>query len=154
MCFKGPIARHCSQCRILVREDPTYQSYCYSMVLTRQCHRQVTREPFEWTKVFKEASAECKAGSKGGSEVSNVKIEPEPVARPLEEISKPPVHAQALDSSEPCRNEKRYRSFSSERKGLSPIHAVCQFFAWDFGLIFAVIAVALLLSAGSASELA
>ena len=152
MCFKGPIAHHCAECRTLIREDPTYQSYCYSMVLTRQCHRQVTREPFEWTKVFKEVCAEC-TDSKGGSELSNVKIEPELVARPLEEISTPPSHAQDSDSAEPP-SEKPDRSYSSECKALSPIHAVCQFFAWDFGLIFAVMAVALLLSAGSASELA
>ncbi|KAK4943140.1 hypothetical protein LTR10_017164 [Elasticomyces elasticus] len=152
MCFKGPIARHCSECRTLIREDPKYQSFCYSMVLTRQCDRQVTREPFEWTKVFNDVCASCKAVGDGKPQATKV----EPVTTSKDNIDKATVQDQSTNSWKPAvKDVEPDRPSFNELKGeIDVIRAICQFFQWDFGLILAVIAIALLLSAGSASELA
>ncbi|KAI1610287.1 hypothetical protein EDD36DRAFT_321287 [Exophiala viscosa] len=154
MCFKGPLTRHCVQCRTLIREDPKYQSYCYSMVLTCQCDRQVTREPFEWTKVFKDVCVQCKAGRDGDSQLVKVKIRP--VVRSQDDVGNPSIQRKSLNPLRPPMTERQPDRYNStEHMGrLSPDRALVQFFAWDSGLIFAVIAIALLLSIGSTSELA
>ncbi|KIV79208.1 hypothetical protein PV11_06779 [Exophiala sideris] len=122
------------------------------MVLTRQCDRQVTREPFEWSKVFNDVCAECKAAGDGKPQATKV----EPVITSKDNVDKLTVQDQSTNSSKPSvKDVEPDRPSFNENKGEGAvIRAICQFFEWDFGLIFAVTAVALLLSAGSASELA
>jgi hypothetical protein len=60
MCFTGPLARHCTHCRTPIRHDQSYQSFCYSMILTGECDQQTIKEPHDWTIVYKDGCADCK----------------------------------------------------------------------------------------------
>lgn len=191
MCFTGPIARHCSQCRSLIREDPTYRSYCYSMVLTRQCNRQVVKEPFEWTHVFKDVCAECKAGEKGGRRVTNTTSEKgqhwstndtsnknSPVTEVKQQQHQQPVIGSwqevddiDVDLDKPTAASANNQPATSSTKSTTDVGSkwsfenasssseslegtLSQVVGWNLFLIFAVIVLAFLLSAGSAPELA